>query len=801
MIFVKNVEEEGGDSHGLAQLEKVLQEAVIKGLMINLTTEEKRKSFCRDSGFTTNNAHEYSSNRLNGLKTTGPSLTTTYFDSLGTDCQDLLTEAILLGLRQCPEDTCMRAFPSTPDNETDYETFDDVHGARAEIVALLMKHFRMDTTDEEKKNWCFEMISVRLGILLPLHFDGINDPASDVSVQLKIEIPIDLLPRNQRTQALQLGYTTTVPAQVLIYSRAHVKRAANKINRLRTFMNPVVENKNSLSHGMARLQNIVGELILHKGERCYQAQLDGSEPLTVEKIATHSTSFLESQQSLRKLIVDPNPSVFAKTMGKHLASLSNKKNKERELNVCNFDSVLSPEFAELFQKSNKTMLLDDIKESYLLYKDIPVCEIMQTITEFLQSESKTIPDPNRTYHGPIIEYLASFDKTRYFSEFLHCWYDIVVNDFEKKDRRVTARDALGFVLFVAGNCNGQSSIAELIRLRSMKEALCFTTLMDKHGLTLYDCLRHMSEMSCWTTFGSCTMKRHQFTNPNFSFDSEAVYKYVNPIFKELRAHEGRASLGQRSMHTFVKLIGGEVNERNLLKSKMERKIYEGVTGLGPVTAHTFMHLSSLMGLIPLACYREATLSHDSGIKCGPSRFISRCTGVKDSTIINDIFCKLHKDLYDIFGDAITKSYLENLLCEANRILDYAIQKDGSGEGDKVLKKTPSAFAEFMFSHNLAGGIKDGIFIHKEQGPKDCIQKMFGYDGSSPPTLIMYSTTLEQSTGKLSTTSQFFSKFRCDPDAKQTDQKSTAPMTYWKWSAGEGGVLIISPTLVQSYQRT
>ena len=49
----------------------------------------------------------------------------------------------------------MRAFPSTSDNETDYETFNDVHGARAEIVALLMKHFRMDTTDEEKKELVF----------------------------------------------------------------------------------------------------------------------------------------------------------------------------------------------------------------------------------------------------------------------------------------------------------------------------------------------------------------------------------------------------------------------------------------------------------------------------------------------------------------------------------------------------------------------------------------------------------------------------------------------------------------------
>jgi len=132
-----------------------------------------------------------------------------------------------------------------------------------------------------------------------------------------------------------------------------------------------------------------------------------------------------------------------------------------------------------------------------------------------------------------------------------------------------------------------------------------------------------------------------------------------------------------------------------------------------------MHLSSLIGLIPLGCYKEATLSHDAGVRLGPSRFISKCTGVKNTTIINEIFCKLHKDLHDIFGDAITKSYLENLLCEANRIFDYGVQKDSSGEGDKVLKKSPNAFADFMFSHDLAGGIKDGIFIHKERGPKDC----------------------------------------------------------------------------------
>jgi len=57
----------------------------------------------------------------------------------------------------------------------------------------------------------------------------------------------------------------------------------------------------------------------------------------------------------------------------------------------------------------------------MAYKDIPVSEIMEMLTEFLQSESITIPDPNTTYHGPIIEYLAAFDKTRYYSEFLHCW--------------------------------------------------------------------------------------------------------------------------------------------------------------------------------------------------------------------------------------------------------------------------------------------------------------------------------------------------------------------------------------------
>jgi len=144
--------DKGDDSQSLARVETVLQEAVIKGLMNNLTMEDKRKAFSNDSSYTSNNGHEYSSSCLNGLKTTGPSLTTTYFDSLGADCQDLLTEALLLYLQQCPQETCMRAFPSTTDNDTEYDTFDDIHGARAELVAELINHFRMDASTDEKVN-------------------------------------------------------------------------------------------------------------------------------------------------------------------------------------------------------------------------------------------------------------------------------------------------------------------------------------------------------------------------------------------------------------------------------------------------------------------------------------------------------------------------------------------------------------------------------------------------------------------------------------------------------------------------
>ena len=99
--------------------------------------------------------------------------------------------------------------------------------------------------------------------------------------------------------------------------------------------------------------------------------------------------------------------------------------------------------------------------------------------------------------------------------------------------------------------------------------------------------------------------------------------------------------------------------------------YKGIKGIGSITAHTFMHLSSLLGLIPLVWYKEETLAHDHKLSNGPARFISRCTGLKCIDKINECFFKLHKDLEAIWGDSITKSYLENLFSEENRILEYS----------------------------------------------------------------------------------------------------------------------------------
>lgn len=795
MIYVKNVDVAGDDS--LARMGNCLQSAVIKGLMNNLTMEEKRGAFSNESGYTDNNAHEYSNCRLNGLKTTGPSLTTTFFDGLGEECQDFLTDAILLGLRQCPKETCMRAFPNTKDNDNEYDTFDDTHGARKELVSLLMDHFRMDTTDEECSEWCFEMASVRLGLTTPLHFDGINDPASDISVQLKIHIPIRLLPKKQQEHAIELGYVEKVPAQVLIYSRAHVKRAAEKINGMRRFMTPVVNRKDPLSSGMAKLKNIVGELILHKGERCYQAHLDGNEKLTGQDVKNHSRVFLDSQSNLHKLIADPDASAFANVVAKNIVFSTNKKTSPPVRFNRAFDSVLSKQFTDLFNKTNKTLLLTQIQESYLAWKDIPVKEIMNTIESFLVSEKKIIPDPNVTYHGPIIEYLASFDKTRYYSEFLDCWYDIVVNDFVVRGKQVSAKEAIGFILFCAGNCNGQSGIAELTRIRTMDKEMSFSSVMEEYQMSLYDCLFNMGGMTSWTTCGSCTMNRHQFTNPGKQFEFEDVYNYVEPILKNLRSHEGKATLGGRTLNTFVKLIGGTVREKEGTSERLQAASYPGIKGIGSVTAHTFIHLSSLLGIIPLGCYREATLSHDVSIKCGPSRFISKCTGITNSKEINEIFGNMHKELEAILGDMITKNYLENLLCEANRIFEYAESKLGSGKSFDVSHKSADELKDFMFSHNLMGNYKDGIFIHRERGPNHCIQNMFAYDGSSPPTLTMHSTQWNEGNKTLATSKKFFSKFRCNTRYSQTDIKSNPPMAYWIWDHNDG-ILVVDKSLEEEY---
>jgi len=60
------------------------------------------------------------------------------------------------------------------------------------------------------------------------------------------------------------------------------------------------------------------------------AHLDGNKKLTAGQVANHSRYFLEGQHNLHKLIVNPDASVFANVMGKHIVALSNKKYRAKE---------------------------------------------------------------------------------------------------------------------------------------------------------------------------------------------------------------------------------------------------------------------------------------------------------------------------------------------------------------------------------------------------------------------------------------------------------------------------------------
>ena len=101
----------------------------------------------------------------------------------------------------------------------------------------------------------------------------------------------------------------------------------------------------------------------------------------------------------------------------------------------------------------------------------------------------------------------------------------------------------------------------------------------------------------------------------------------------------------------------------LIKSKVDGK--SEFCGVGPMNANQFVHLASLVGLIPLYCFNCAEINN---VKLGPGRAISIGVGKKNMSLqdVCTSFKSMYSKLKTIWNDAIIMSLVENMLCEISR---------------------------------------------------------------------------------------------------------------------------------------
>ena len=363
------------------------------------------------------------------------------------------------------------------------------------------------------------------------------------------------------------------------------------------------------------------------------------------------------------------------------------------------------------------------------------------IAQDCQRKEILIHDPSITFQGPSIIINAAWDKTRYFASGKDAMYSLVTNCYTKKKVAFTKKDGLGFVLYSTITSNGMDSICEIVRMLVESESYDSIADVRQGGETAFDiganspsklfyAMRERSGTSLYSIFaffgskyfdkglGSCRVKRHIICSKGMEFDFSANCQQLETILTN------HSEMG--------------VETKMILRFEALKLSLEKVAGFGPVLAHNFIQMSCLVGLLPLKYYNCASLegSQATNNSRGPNKIISLClkgtehnpnqqicSSSKKKSDINGatcelIFSRLHKELNVIWNDTITRSYLENTLCELWRIVTSI---GPSKEKVATASNGNRALSDF-YEKNIKGvkanipesRIKEAIFLHRNR---------------------------------------------------------------------------------------
>ena len=298
--------------------------------------------------------------------------------------------------------------------------------------------------------------------------------------------------------------------------------------------------------------------------------------------------------------------------------------------------------------------------------------------------------------------------------------------------KMSIADTLDFISFFAFRCNGTTVLAEIHRVimrdREMYRVRA-TAFGDSFYEFLYDIARELFPEV--PGVGSCTQNRYTYSsgsnNTKWCDHQEDLLNLCNKYYKDEKTVKSKKAMAECTKYIVEELFKG--------KNKWTKK--KKYVGVGAMGAIQFVHIASLVGLIPLHCYTFAELMDDS---LGPPKFIRQGLrkNAKEMPIkdCNTFFNEVHSDFVNIWGPMMTLSLLENTLCELSRALKAtsakAIKKNSQVEIRAEMLLDDSVYCD--------GRVNDVVFMDEQRGT---LQNFFlvctqGSDGASElrPMLVM-----------------------------------------------------------------
>ena len=328
-------------------------------------------------------------------------------------------------------------------------------------------------------------------------------------------------------------------------------------------------------------------------------------------------------------------------------------------------------------------------------------------------------------HIVIANELISFNQ-RYYWKFISCFLKLAAIR-EREMVLMEKHDCACFIAYCAITSNGSSDIAEITRRVSEMTGLfpnrfeeegendddCFENeycvTNYKHSpfdfMNMYESLFHFSNTRMFHAPGSCKQNRHVYCSGGRSiYDKFRRTRDEKPgeYPEYLESNHCPIKIMLDLFEDCIKSVELQPDKSDDAFETLKKELENKVEGIGGFNVHHVIHLSALLGLIPLKAFGYATLEVQNprtksqvtaNRKRGPVKLIqaSCYDEATPNKMIPDcdvqiIFLKLYRELCQIFGkNAVQKSLLENKLCELNRIFQVHLgnKKISKSEFEKV----------------------------------------------------------------------------------------------------------------------